>query len=144
MINCQCLSVFTGRYCETKIICPSNFCQNGGTCQILNYTPRCSCSDLYVGVHCETHKMCSPNPCMNNGNCSGTGASSYSCSCPKGFTGVNCQFVDRCLSNPCKNGGSCANLNSGNLFLSSKRRCEAETHCHKCTKERRITHVKHF
>lgn len=51
---CLCPAGYTGRRCEVRSPCPTNECQNGGTCVQLLGGYVCSCQPPYSGPNCET------------------------------------------------------------------------------------------
>jgi hypothetical protein len=118
--TCDCPPFWSGATCEywvgtvtttpdpTNIpgnICPTNPCNNGGTCYLSGSTFTCVCPPLYTGLFCDTFQMttpfplttpgvpmtCADQPCQNGGTCVTMG-NSYSCFCGLSsiYTGKNC------------------------------------------------------
>ena len=116
--KCQCISGFTGQFCETPM-CSTSYCQNGGSCQVIKNVRSCRCNAFYTGKYCETHVLCAPNPCRQNASCIAVDDANFQCICPPGYAGNICQFVDKCRVSPCQNGGNCLNTNAGLLLFSS-------------------------
>eukprot|EP00794_Sanderia_malayensis_P002952 gene2952-3402_t len=103
--KCQCLSNFTGKYCEQ---CMPNPCLNNGTCLGFHSGHMyCQCRPGYTGRHCEIATACMSNPCLNNGSCALDNSGRYKCYCNSGYTGKTCETYIPCLPNPCLNNGSC-------------------------------------
>ncbi|XP_063696850.1 cubilin homolog [Culicoides brevitarsis] len=75
--------------------CPSNFCQNGGTCYVNGTSFACRCPPGTLEPNCYSRvRMCDTNPCLNGGTCTDRDGSFY-CSCPRSFTGIRCQTPKR-------------------------------------------------
>ncbi|TKR62067.1 hypothetical protein L596_026074 [Steinernema carpocapsae] len=65
---CECLSIWTGDFCENFNICYDRKSKcHGGVCQAVNETNyKCNCFDSYMGEFCEIPiNFCEPNPCLN-------------------------------------------------------------------------------
>ncbi|XP_022085321.1 protein crumbs-like isoform X2 [Acanthaster planci] len=110
---CSCGPGYTGTFCEIKLPdCASNLCQNGATCQDLDYGYKCHCADGYSGDDCETDiDECAVEPCENGGNCTDA-VNDFICNCTgTGYQGNTCsEDVDECTTlSPCLNNGTCAN-----------------------------------
>jgi hypothetical protein len=95
----------------------SDFCKNGGTCQITGSIFSCICTSHFTGLTCETPVIESPpldqcgDLCKNGGTCQIAGPI-FSCACTADFTGLTCDTqIALCerAKNPCENGGTCQN-----------------------------------
>ena len=118
--ECICVSGFMGLFCSEDdpaiTFCdePSNFCENGGTCNELYGTEtNCSCASGYTGDYCTeddpTDSFCSENSCQYGGACQEALGDSVSCVCAIRFVGARCEWL-ACPSNGetiCENGGTC-------------------------------------
>ena len=53
--SCQCITGWTGKYCERKVnFCENVTCQNGGVCRPLFNNYKCEClTSSYSGRYCE-------------------------------------------------------------------------------------------
>ncbi|GMT18479.1 hypothetical protein PFISCL1PPCAC_9776, partial [Pristionchus fissidentatus] len=128
--KCQCMTGFTGTWCEYLLdACPSNFCMNGGTCiTISSNTPMCECVAGFSGRQCELQLY--PTGCFNGGQLVSDG----SCLCPLPWDGVSCTVLkdpmppDVC---GCKNNGVCVYDTKGGVATTSCR-CEVGTVGAKC------------
>jgi len=116
---CTCLSQYTGKSCEQVIpSCPNTFCQNSGTCVLINngQSATCACPAPFTGIQCTDTIVdrCLGSPCMNFGTCT-SGPITYTCKCPMGYAGKRCEIATSnptpCDSNPCQNAGTCNLLN---------------------------------
>ncbi|CAF0850468.1 unnamed protein product [Adineta steineri] len=110
VIRCQCLSTFTGQYCETPISpCVTLPCVNGQCLLRADGSAVCYCNTQWTGVACDVMiSPCSSQPCLNNGICYSTGIT-YSCICTQGYSGLRCEIIspNLCTIN-CANNGTCA------------------------------------
>ncbi|XP_022085324.1 fibropellin-1-like isoform X2 [Acanthaster planci] len=93
---CSCGMGYTGTFCEIKLPdCASNLCQNGATCQDLDYGYKCHCADGYSGDDCETDiDECAVEPCENGGNCTNA-VNDFICNCTgTDYHGNTCSDID--------------------------------------------------
>ncbi|CAF1083006.1 unnamed protein product [Adineta steineri] len=119
-------------YFEGNSACSAypNYCQNGGTCMLLNNALTCICPPSYTGPTClqlqsvPINQICNsiPNACNNGGICVPDGTNAYKCQCPAGYIGSRCETTTTatsCLDNGsvCLNGGVC--VLAGNSYRCS-------------------------
>ena len=113
---CECPTGFAGHRCESRGICLSSPCTNGGTCNDLgNDILECTCPRGYSGTWCEQDvdecmaarqgdsacELSNVNGCVNT-------FGDYYCDCLAGFTGDTCsQAKSSCSEMPCANEGTC-------------------------------------
>ena len=105
-------SIFLGENCTDAIPveCYDTFCQNNGTCVVVDNELTCACGVGWKGKVCEEeHDPCEFNPCLRNGTCVYTKNVGYTCECPLNSQGMHCENVSTCVSDPdiCLNGGNC-------------------------------------
>ncbi|KAL1502195.1 hypothetical protein ABEB36_007373 [Hypothenemus hampei] len=134
-LKCICPPQWYGKRCEKRLPLCNDFCNNGGTCNLLRGLPHCTCKDGFMGFRCQ---HCTNFDCGNGGSCvvvnstlscscsqgySGehcensmcgphgqvstlsNGPKSISCECQEGYSGEHCE-IDRC-GGLCQNGGTC-------------------------------------
>ncbi|KAK0424419.1 hypothetical protein QR680_008666 [Steinernema hermaphroditum] len=98
-VVCECLSIWTGEFCETFNICHDDKCVNG-ICNPVNETHfTCSCWRGFTGENCEIRiDLCDTEmPCRHNGSCISKIAD-YECFCLPGTSGKNCEHnFDDCV-----------------------------------------------
>ncbi|XP_078609400.1 sushi, von Willebrand factor type A, EGF and pentraxin domain-containing protein 1-like isoform X2 [Branchiostoma floridae x Branchiostoma japonicum] len=118
---CECASnqFDPDRHCESKDLCASIHCENGGTCN--SSDGRCTCASGFEGVYCglTNYDPCEENPCLNDGTCevNEDTADGYTCHCVSG-DGKYCEEPDACSNNPCLNNGTCArNVTQQDTFI---------------------------
>ncbi|TKR93122.1 hypothetical protein L596_007636 [Steinernema carpocapsae] len=90
---CECMSIWTGDFCETFNICYNErYKCGGGVCEAINATSfRCNCFVSYTGEFCEEQvNFCDPNPCLNNMTCARL-EGGFNCICGEGTTGRFCE-----------------------------------------------------
>ncbi|XP_042220954.1 prolow-density lipoprotein receptor-related protein 1-like isoform X2 [Homarus americanus] len=113
---CDCEDGYTGPHCTVPIstsgVCSPNYCENGGSCVMLNGRERCKCSLEYTGDRCQTHSRADDNLCANI-NCLHDGICQMSfgratCLCSQEWTGENCGLRVGCDEEWCLNGGICS------------------------------------
>ncbi|XP_071948886.1 uncharacterized protein [Antedon mediterranea] len=87
--------------CQGDLVCDSNPCQNGATCQDIWNAYTCNCAAGFDGNECANNiDDCLSSPCVN-GSCVDE-VNMYRCQCSGGFEGVNCAIdINECDSNPC-------------------------------------------
>ncbi|CAF3197195.1 unnamed protein product [Rotaria sp. Silwood2] len=95
---------------DLGLLCNSNVCLNGGTCDYNNTNMRCICPTDFAGARCEWNSVCSTNTCLNGGTCRQIAATMAECLCATGFTGPTCSLRDSCANFLCKNGAGCKTL----------------------------------
>jgi len=60
--QCQCVSGYSGHYCQTNINeCSSNPCENGGSCNDMVNSFSCGCVNGYTGSLCQTNNKSPTN-----------------------------------------------------------------------------------
>ncbi|XP_009578552.1 PREDICTED: protocadherin Fat 3-like [Fulmarus glacialis] len=89
--QCNCLSQFTGRNCESEITaCFPNPCRNGGSCDPIGNAFICNCKNGLTGVTCEEDiNECEREECENGGSCVNI-FGSFLCNCTPGYVGQYC------------------------------------------------------
>ena len=83
-----------------SLTCPiENYCQNGGTCDLIDDLLVCKCLPGIIGRQCEINnnvvvKEACPIQgfCQNEGNCSVTDGL-LTCQCPSGVYGRQCEVI---------------------------------------------------
>ncbi|XP_069493869.1 protein delta homolog 1 isoform X2 [Ambystoma mexicanum] len=90
--SCQCLSGFSGNFCEIgEDHCEPNPCKNGGICSNAGPGFRCQCPSHFTGESCRSPRLfCVSNPCRNEGTCHEHPVRGFVCTCPPDFTGETC------------------------------------------------------
>ncbi len=115
---------YTGKFCETKIVCPENYygddcsvyCIAQDTCEIhtkCDYYGRLQCIDGWSNFpYCNKRLIppaldptCPPfnQSCLNGGSCW-----QNKCCCLQTYSGPRCEIQnDPCINSPCGNNGVC-------------------------------------
>ena len=117
--SCECLSEFTGAFCEQDRVpdpCLNVTCNGNGICSRTNGSrdARCDCYHGYDGNECRRFAdLCALNgkPCLNNHSCT---INATTCECSSEFWGAQCEKVkDFCsLHDPCRTGELCIHHNT--------------------------------
>lgn len=106
---CNCNAGWTGRFCDVQLNsqCTTGYCQNGGTCRLVNNVAICDCPATHTGSRCENligvvtptttttttpvvpTTDCSSRPCQNGATCFNTG-NTFFCACTSQWSGTIC------------------------------------------------------
>ena len=67
----RCPRGYTGSLCETRTLCASMPCLNGGICVVINNSYVCTCQPGFVGQNCQDdlHSNCTLALCANGASC---------------------------------------------------------------------------
>uniref|UniRef100_A0A1I8AAK5 Delta-like protein n=1 Tax=Steinernema glaseri TaxID=37863 RepID=A0A1I8AAK5_9BILA len=88
---CECLSIWTGRFCEVFDICHDDKCENGICHPLSEKNYSCSCWKGFTGANCEIKiDECDPNPCWYNMSCIDK-VGDFECMCLPGTSGRLCE-----------------------------------------------------
>ncbi|XP_037529436.1 protein crumbs-like [Rhipicephalus sanguineus] len=100
------------------ILCRSDQCAHGGSCQHPLESYVCVCPPAYEGERCELDvDECVTNPCLQGAPCINLDGG-FRCDCPAGYTGKRCEErILYCSENnsPCKNGATCSEGEPGHF-----------------------------
>lgn len=67
----RCPQGYTGSLCETRTLCASMPCLNGGICVVINDSYVCTCQPGFYGQNCQDdlHSNCALALCANGASC---------------------------------------------------------------------------
>jgi hypothetical protein len=127
--------------------CRSNWCANGGTCQVTAGRVACTCPSEFIGPRCELPASpcvdrANRTTCANNATCTalspntfsllgGLRLGEFSCACSSDYTGRRCELlVNPCISNsPCQNDATCNLVSPGSFNATSNKFTRANVSC---------------
>lgn len=118
------------------ILCRSDQCTHGGSCQDSRGSYACVCPPAYEGERCELDvDECVTNPCHQGAPCINLDGG-FRCDCPAGYTGELCEErIWYCSFRPCQNGATCSDPEPGHFRC----QCTDDFEGQNCTDRKIIT-----
>ncbi|KAL1424466.1 hypothetical protein MTO96_020250 [Rhipicephalus appendiculatus] len=118
------------------ILCRSDQCTHGGSCQDPQGSYVCVCPPAYEGERCELDvDECATNPCDQGAPCINLDGG-FRCDCPAGYTGKRCEErILYCSFHPCQNGATCSDPEPGRFSCN----CTDDFEGQNCTDRKVIT-----